>query len=74
MVTEIFSRGNVRSRKCLSGEMFGRGSLCRGSVLSGICSFGEVSVGEVLIGDLFSGKCQSKKCPVGEMSVYRFPP
>ena len=46
MVWEMFSRGNVRSVKCLSGEMSGQGSLhrrsvCRGSVL------GEVSVGEL---------------------------
>ena len=51
-------RGNVRSGKCLSGEMSSRGS-----VRSGKCPFGEMFVGEVSVGDLFSGKC-----PVGKLS------
>ena len=68
-----YGRGNVRSGKCLSGEMSSRGSVRRGSVWSGNCPFGEmsvreVSVGEVSVGDLSSGKRQSGKCPVGKLS------
>ena len=48
--------GNVRSGKCLSGEMPSRGSFRRGSVSR------ELSLGE----------CQSGKCSVGELSACRF--
>ena len=75
MVTEMSSQGNVWSRKCLSGEMRGQGSLHQGSVWSGNylfskMSIGEVSVREVSVRELSSGKCQSGKCPVAEMSIY----
>ena len=75
VVWEISGRGNVRSGKCLSGEISSRGSVLRGSVRLGNCSFGdmsdgEVSVGEVSVGELSSGKCQSENCPVGELSAY----
>ena len=68
MVREIYGRGNVRSGKCLSGEMSSRGSVLRGSVRLGNCPFGkmsvgEVSVGEVSVGELSLGKCQSGNCP-----------
>ena len=66
-------RGNVRSGKCLSGEMSSRGSVLRGIARSRNCPFGEmsitgVSVGEVSVEELCSGKCQSGNCPVGELS------
>ena len=63
----LYGRGNVRSGKFLSGEIFSRGSL-RGSVQSGNCPLGEVSVGEVSVGDLSLGKCQSGNCLVGKLS------
>ena len=46
-----YGRGNLRSKKCLSGEMSSRGS-----VWSGNCPFREMSVGEVLIRDFFFGE------------------
>ena len=58
-----YGRGNVRSGKCLSGEMSSRGSVLRGSVRSGNCPFGEMSVGEVSVGELSSGKCPPGNCP-----------
>ena len=62
-------RGNVRSGKCLSGEMSSRGSVLRGSVRMGNCLFGEMSVGEVSVGGLSSGKCQSGNCPHTDIYV-----
>ena len=75
MFREMSGWGNVRSEKCLSGEMSSRGGVLRGSVLSGNCPFGEMSVGEVSVGEvsvweLSSGKCQSGNCPVGELSAF----
>ena len=52
-------RGNVRSGKCLVGELSCRGPVRRGTIRRGnVCR------------DLSSGKCPSGKCPVGEMSGY----
>ena len=67
-LTKAYGQGNVRSGKCLRGEMSGWGSLHRGSVrsgnlLSGEMSIEEASVREVSVGDLSSGKCQSGNCP-----------
>ena len=63
-----YGRENVRSGKCLSGEMSSRGSVRTGKCPFGEMFVGEVSVGEVSVGDLSSGKCQSGKCPVGKLS------
>ena len=67
-----YGRGNVRSGKCLSGEISSRGSVLRGSVRSGNCSVGEMSVGEVSVGELSSAKCQSGKCLVVKLSYNQF--
>ena len=64
------SRGNVRSGKCLSGEISSRGSVRLENCPFGEMSIGEVSVGEVSVGELSPGKCQSGNCPVGELSAY----
>ena len=63
-------RENVRSGKCISGEMSSRGKVLRGSVRLGNCPFGEMSV-EVSVRELFSRKCQSGNCLVGELSAYQ---
>ena len=57
-LTKTYGHENVRSRKCLSGKMFSRGSLLQGSVQSGNCPFGEMPIGEVSVRDLSSGKCR----------------
>ena len=67
---ECVIRGNVRSAKCLFGEMSIRGDVIqvtvrRGNVLSGNCPFGELSVGEMSSGNCPSGKSSSGKCPLG---------
>ena len=63
-----YGRGNVRSGKCLSGEMSGRGSLRRGIVRSGECPSGKGPSGKCQSGKCPSGKCQSGNCPVGKLS------
>ena len=71
-----YGRGNVRSGKCLSGEMSSRGSVLWGSVRSGNCPFGEMSVGEVSggevsVGEVSVGDLSSGKCPVRKLSYNR---
>ena len=51
VVREMSDRGNVRSGKCLSGEVPSRGSVLRGFVWSGNCPFGEMSVGKESVGE-----------------------
>ena len=63
-----YGRQNIRLGKCLSGDMYSRGSFRRGSVQSWNCPVREVSiegvsVGEMSVRDLSSGKCQSGNCP-----------
>ena len=48
------SRGNIRSGKCLVGEMSSQGSVGREIVWSGMCQ---------------SGKCQSGKCPDSHFTI-----
>ena len=68
-LTKTCGQGNVRSGKCLSGEMSSRGSVLRGSVRSGNSPFGEMSLREVSVGELSSRKCQSGNCPPALISV-----
>ena len=60
MAREMSGRGNVRSGKCLSGEMSSRVSVLQGSVRSGNCPFGEMSIGEVSVGEVSVGELSSR--------------
>ena len=61
-LTKTCGQGNVRSGKCLSGEM-----PVRGNVLVEKCPVGEVSFGEVSgRGTAHSGKCPPGKFPSGK--------
>ena len=55
---EMSGQGNVQLGKCLSGEMFSRGSLHWGSVQLGNCLFGKMSIREVSV----------RVCPRGNVS------
>ena len=58
MVREMLGRENVWSRKCLNGEMSGRGNIYSGKYVR------EVPSREVSVWDLSSRKCHSGICPV----------
>ena len=75
VVRKMSGRENVRSGKCLSGEMSSWGSDLPGIVRSRNFPFMEMAIGkvfarEVSVGELPSGKCQSGNCSVGELSAY----